>query len=69
MLLCCAEGIIVEVIDNKGIAISRKVDVEFEEEGHQGGWCGGCGRECQQNISARVDEIEEKLRGKVWPKS
>lgn len=45
MLVSSAEGIIVEMIDNKSVTIGRKVDVEFEKERYEGGRGGVGGRE------------------------
>jgi hypothetical protein len=69
VLLWRAQGIIVEVINNKGVAVSRKMNVELEEEGHQGRLCGGGGGKCQENVPACVDELKEDLWCKFGSKS
>ena len=57
------------MIYNEGIAICRKVDIELEEEGDEGAWCWYRRGQSQHDVSAAIDEIEEKFWREIWSKS
>lgn len=56
------------MVNNESIAIGRKMDIKLEEEGYEGGWGGvGC-RECEEDVSTSVDEIQEEFWSQLWTK-
>jgi hypothetical protein len=59
MLLRGADGIVVEMVDYKGIAVRRKMDIEFEEERNESRRGRSGGIEGQQNVAFCVDELEK----------
>lgn len=59
VLLCGADGVVVEVVYHQGIAICRKVDVEFEEKRDEGRWGRDGGGEGQEDVAAAVDELKK----------
>jgi hypothetical protein len=69
MFFCGAQFIKVEMIHYEGIAIGRKMDIEFEEKWYEAGWCWVGGVEREKDVSAGIDKIEEKFGCEIWSKA
>ena len=62
MLLRRGGDIVVKVVDHNRISVGGEVDVELEEERGDRAWCPGIRTQSQENVPARVREVEESLR-------
>lgn len=61
MCLCGGCGVVVEVVDDEGVAVWGEVDVELEEKGDERGWCGSVSGEAEQDVAVCLDEVEEDV--------
>lgn len=66
MLVRGADGIIVEVINNQGIAIRWEMDVKFEKQRNKRSWCWACGREREEDVSTSIDKVKQYFGRQVW---
>ena len=59
MLFACGKGVICEMIDNQGGPFRGEGNIEFKEQGGNGGWGRGVGGKAQEDVALLVDELEE----------
>jgi hypothetical protein len=64
MLLGGRDGVVVEVVDDEGVAVGGEVDIEFEEQRDDGAGGRAVGGEGEQDVAVLLEELENDLRGK-----
>lgn len=65
VLLGGADGVVIEVVDDKAGAVGGEGDVKLGQEAHDGGRDGRFGGEGQKDVALGVDELEENVGGQV----
>lgn len=61
MLISSGDCIVIEVVDDQGVAICWQLNVELQKKGRDGTGRWVACREGKKNVSTLVDEVEKNL--------
>lgn len=57
MLFRRRSRVMIKVINNKGVAIWRQMNIQFEKKRRDGGWCWRAGGEGEEYVAILIDKV------------